>query len=487
MGTKTKIIKTTEFSAKLCEYINESNLTVYKISKLTGLGRTAIQHTMSGSLLPTKEFIDKLCSVLIVTPTQKKELVELYTKEKIGPKRYYDRKQIRNIIENLPQYYINMKGRTISNSSISIPTDKTASGILNVNQTLINVISKELMGESPEIYSTIPFENKILYDTVLQLFVLCNKDTAFEHYMRIYKNSRDVFDCNLNTVENILKMSMNAGVAYKPYCYYAYKEAADDNFPLFPYCLITSEYVVMVSADYQHAEISYGKRIVELAKNHIDQLKQHSIPMVELVDNKNTFDIFARSSRMFDKSLEFQPCLSKYLTLEIVSKRLKDIPEKEYILNVLREAFFSPEQIEVTDNQVAKNVFVKKGLEHFAETGVMINLPGQLLDPLSVDERIYILERMKKDVGTYYVMLDDKKLQVPDFIQIIHLNNQSCLISCLLEDKKFCCVISEKSVCLSLEDFIQDLYESGITEEDSVVIDVIDECINKLKMFGEEK
>ena len=153
----------------------------------------------------------------------------------------------------------------------------------------------------------------------------------------------------------------------------------------------------------------------------------------------------------------------------------------------MREAFFSPEQIEVTDNQVAKNVFVKKGLEHFAETGVMINLPGQLLDPLSVDERIYILERMKKDVGTYYVMLDDKKLQVPDFIQIIHLNNQSCLISCLLEDKKFCCVISEKSVCLSLEDFIQDLYESGITEEDSVVIDVIDECINKLKMFGEEK
>ncbi len=486
MAKKTIISNETEFSKRISDYIDKSGFTVYKISQITGLDRTAIQHAMSGKFVPQKEFFEKLCSVFIITPQQKDELTELYFKAKVGNKLYNERKQIKNIIENLPQYYINADSSIASNSKIGLSEEKSVTGLLNVNRTLINVIGRELQKVNPKIATTIPFDNKLLYDVVIQMFSHCKNEAVFEHYLRIFRNENETSDGNLDILENVLKMSMNAGIIYKPYNYYAYKAAIDNYMPIFPYCLITSEYLIMVSESFQTASILSDEGTLEIARKHIENIKQISKPMVELVDNKNMFDIFSRSTRSFDKSLEFQPCVSKYFTLDIIKKRIKDIPEKEYILNVLESSFFTAEEIEITKDQNCLNVFVKKGLKNFVDTGIMVNLPGQLLDALSIDERIYILECMKNEIGQHYIMLDEAKMNVPDFMQIIYLNNQSCLISCLMEDKKFCCVINERSLSLSIEDFIRSLWEMGMTVDNGEIVEVIDKCIQKLKQMSHE-
>ncbi len=486
MAKKTIISNETEFSRQLTDYIENSGFTVYKISQITGLDRTAIQHAMSGKFVPQKEFFEKLCSVFIITPQQKAELTELYFQAKVGIKLYNERKQIKNIIENLPQYYINADSSYSHNSEVFLTEEKSVTGLLNVNQVLISVINKELQQTCPEIATTIPFDNKLLYDTVIQMFSHCRNEAVFEHYLRIFRSNKETSDGNLAILENVLKMSMNAGIVYKPYNYYAYKTAIDDYMPIFPYCLITSEYLIMVSENFQSASIINDEGTIEIAKRHIEKIKQNSTPMLEMVDYSNMFEIFAMNSRSFDKSLEFQPCLSKYLTFDIVKNRLKDIPQKEAIMQVLEGSFFSAEGMELTEKQEATCVFVKSGLEHFAETGIMVNVPGHLLNALSVEERIYMLEAMKKDVGSYFVMLDETKMSVPDFIQIIYLNNQSCLISCLMEDKKFCCVINERSLSLSMEDFIRSLWEMGMTVDNNEVVEVIDRCIENLNARREK-
>lgn len=480
MAKKTIITNSTEFSRCITDYIGKSGFTVYKIAQITGLDRTAIQHAMSGRFVPQREFFEKLCSVFIITPQQKAELTELYYQAKVGIKLYSERKHIQRIIENLPQYYINTGNVSLQITETGLINEKSVTGLLNVNQAMINIINRELNKDCSQIATTIPFDNKLFYNVILQTFTCCKNETVFEHYMRIFRSDNENSDGNLTILENMLKMSMNAGVVYKPYSYYAYKEAVDDHMPVFPYCLITSEYLVMVSENFQAASVIDDKGVVEIAKQHIEKLKQNSTPMIEMIDNSNMFEIFAMNSRLFDKSLEFQPCLTKYLTLDIVMKRLKDMPQKEIIINALKDSFFTAEGMEITNNQQAVNVFVKKGLEHFAQTGVMVNLHGHLLEAMSVEERIYMLEAMKADVGKYYLMLDESRVSLPDFIQIIYLNNQSCLISCLMEDKKFCCLINERSLSLSMEDFIRSLYETGMTVDSSEVIKVIDECIENL-------
>lgn len=478
---KNKVNNSTDFSRRVSDYISESGYTVYKIAQLTGLGRTAIQHTMSGSLLPTKDFLEKLCSVLTITPRQKSELSELYIKEKIGAKLYGERKQLKSIIENLPQYYINHTADNIQDRYPVLSSEKAVKGILNVNQAVMSVISREMLREKPVIRTTVPFDDKLLFDFLIQIFGMYGRNVVFEHYLRIFKGSGENPDGNMHTLENVLKMSMNAGISYNPYCYYAYKNSADDDLSVFPYTLATSEYVLMISGDFQNAAISDDKGMMEVVRQHMDRIKQDSVSMTEVVGMDNMFGIFAKNSRLFEKSLEFQPCLTKYLTFDIVKRRLKDMPARDELIESLKSSFFSEEAVEITNNQIAINVFDKRGLEHFAETGVMVNLPGHLLEPLSDSEVIEILEAMKKDVGSYYLMLDETRMTVPEFIQIIYLKNQSCLISCLMEDKKFCCVINERSLSASVEDFIRSLYETGMTADNNRVIGIIDRCIDKVK------
>lgn len=88
MPQKVTVNYSTEFSRCISKYIESSRYTVYKISQITGLGRTAIHQVMSGKMLPTRDFFERLCAVFLITPQQKAELTELYFKEKIGEKHY---------------------------------------------------------------------------------------------------------------------------------------------------------------------------------------------------------------------------------------------------------------------------------------------------------------------------------------------------------------------------------------------------------------
>lgn len=481
MALKTTINYSTDFSRRINSYVESSGYTVYKISQITGLGRTAIHQTMSGKLVPTREFFERLCSVFIITPQQKAELTELYLKEKIGEKAYIEQQKIKSIVENLPQYYINVEKALIQYDTSIDEYEGSAIGLLNVNQAIMRVISKELQRDIPFISTTIPFKDKMLYDLVLQLMSGIGKNAVFEHYLRMFKSGESNVENNIDLLENMLRMSLTMGMVYRPYCYYISKDAVDDILPIYPYCLITSEYVIMVTENLQSAVISGSKTIMETALEHIRMVRACSKQVIESVDNQRMFDIFAQNTRMFSRSIEFQPCVTKYFTWDIVSTRLADIPEKEYILETLRKSFFTPEGLAETTSQTFMNHFTQKGLEYFAKTGITVNMPGQLLDPLSECERLYVLECLKNDVGKHFKMLNEDKIKVPEFIQIISLTNQSCIISWMMKEKKFCCILSEHSLCSAIDGFIERLEETNHTVTDEKANEEIDRCIEKLK------
>lgn len=479
MTQKITADHSTEFSRRLCGYVESSGYTVYRISQITGLGRTAIHQTMSGKLLPTRDFFERLCAVFIITPQQKSELTELYLREKIGAKAYIEQQQIKGIVEKLPQYYINSDIGTIKYDTADIE-EGSVTGLLNVNQAVMQLIGGELQREKPYIAATIPFENKMLFDLVMQLISAAGKNAVFEHYLRMYKSDGSGVENNIDLLENMLRMAMNTGMVYRPFCYYVHRDAVDDMLPIYPYCLITSQKVIMVTENFQSAVISDRKDVMETAGEHIRRLRAASKQIIEPVDNRRMFDIFAESSKMFSKSIEFQPCVTKFFTRDIVNERLADIPEREYILETLNSSFFTHEQLAETASRASMTYFTKSGLEHFADTGVTVNMPGQLLKPLSERERLYILTSLKYDMGKHFKMLNDDKIKVPEFIQVISLTNQSCIISCLMEEKKFCCILTEGSLCTAIDGFIERLDEADFTVPDVQAVTEIDRCIEKL-------
>lgn len=486
MTPKNPINDANEFGRLISNYVETSGYSVYKISQITGLGRTAIHQVMSGKLIPTKQFLEQLCTAFQITPRQKKELTELYLQKKIGSKLYYEQKKLISIIENLPQYYINYESTFDSHNDYSIEDQTFVYGSLNVNRAIIDVINKEIKKTIPEIYTTIPFENDALFDLIIQHLAKCKNNVVFEHYIRMYKISEKSLTHNMDILEKLLRMSINSNVLYKPYSYYIHEDAVDDALSLYPYLLATSEYVIMVTSDFQAAVIMTNLTVINFAHNHMSKLKSISSSMVEIIDKNRMYDIFFKNTRLYFKSVEFQPCLTKYLTFDIIQNRFTDMPGKEILIESIASSFFTEEELNRTMSQKTTCYYSIRGLENFAQTGSMRNMPGNLLDPLSIKERIIILKQMKADIGKGYKMIDPEKLNVPEFIQIILFKNQKCLISCLMEEKNFCCILSEPSLYSAFFEFINDLDDRDFVLSNEEATKAVDKCIQQLEELSDQ-
>lgn len=486
MPTKPYKSKATDFSRLLSRYITESSYTIYKMSKMLGIDRTAIQHYIAGDALPRPENFESICSVLTITPEQKNELTELYTKERLGARTYFNRKAIKHMIEALPQYKVT-GGTTmnfIHSENQSSAASEAVSGMINVNNVLINAVADEMNEDAPRIASTIPFDDSVFYDFILQILSSNTDKVSFDHYFRIYMSDKNEPDnINITNLGNILRMSLSTDFKYHPYGYYAYKDSVDDNMSVFPYCLITRSCAVMVSRDYQSGVVMRQPDIVGEIRKHIDRLSRISHKIIDSIEPLMIFDLFMDSTRNVNKSIEFQPCITNLMSWDIVKKRVIDIDKRPELLKTVKEAFFTAEQLEITKNQDIKMMFCEEGLRYFAKTGSLMNLPGQLISPLSVNERIFILKQLRSNLERY-CMIDSSKMTIPPFMQLVSLTTNQCILSCMTKEATFVCKLTETSLCNAIDDFIESITTGGeMTVGDEETINIIDSCIHDLEIM----
>lgn len=470
------------FAEELNRYIEKSGMTIQKLSAVTGLGRTAIQHTIAGKLIPAKSFIDRLCAALPMTPEQRDELAERYAREKAGEAVYYNRSRIKQIIESLPQYRISDSITCISAGEDSLKDCKlkSVSGIVNVNTLLRAVLLRESSLPSPKLITAIPFEYTVFFEMLLQIFSASAQGLCFEHYFRMYTCAEGEKNLNLDILQGALKIAMCAAIDYSPYYHYVSSETGECLLTAYPYFLISSDFAVLVSSDFSSAVLMGDRELREELIRHSERIKSRSSLMISRVGQSEMFNVFASSSPYFHSSIEYEPCLTAYINEDILHRRLGDVPNREDILRTVKEKFYDTPNM---DTSRYKNYFTREGLISFAKTGKMTNMPGLLLTPLSPEERIFFLESMKADSGSY-VMLTDA-FAVPSFMQVICLTNNTVIISCLAEEIKFCCLLTEPGLCGAFEDIIDNLGDSGLTETVGIFTAVIDGCIDMIKKSDE--
>lgn len=470
------------FAEELTGYIEKSGMTIQKLSAVTGLGRTAIQHTIAGKLVPAKNFIDRLCAALPMTPEQRDELICRYAREKAGEAVYYNRTRIKEIIESLPQYRISDSITCISAGEDSLKDCKikSVSGLVNVNTLLRAVLLREASLSSPKLMTSIPFGYSVFFEMLLQIFSASGTGLRLEHYFRMYTCSKGEKNMNTDTLQGALKIAICATVDYSPYYHYASSGAEESLLTAYPYFMISSDFSVLVSSDHSSAVLIGDKAMREELIRHSERIKSRSSLMITRVEQAEMFEVFASCSPYFHSSIEYEPCLTAYINEDILERRLGDVPHREDILRTVKEKFFDTPNM---DTGRYKNFFTREGLISFAKTGKMTNMPGMLLTPLSPEERIYFLESMKADSGSY-VMLTEA-FAVPSFMQVICLTNNTVVISCLTEEIKICCLLTEPGLCGAFEDLIDSLGDSGLTESVGISTAVIDSCIDMIKKSDE--
>jgi len=472
MAEKGLNTKSSEFSEKLVEYINSSDYTVYKLSQITGLGRTAIQHTMSGKLLPAQDFVEKLSLALPITTNQRSELIELYRREKIGSKAYYNRIHVKEMIEQLPNYCI--ADSAPKNKTIPAPVqcDTVVRGIVNVNNALRNIIINENNEENPLLTTTLPYENKMFFD-MLKALDLSDKSIKLKHYIKTYDETDPI-----TMLEEALKLSMNKGIIYKMYV------SCEQNRPesyssAFPFYLLSSRYIVTISADFNAAYISDNKDLHSIFMQHTADIEQKSVPTLDTYDEFQMFDILFGNGQDYSESIEFQPCLSSYINIDNVMSHMKYFEGRSELIDKFKSRFFYEDGTVMA--LLNKCYFSLDGLKSFTENGIIVTTIGRMVPtPLTIEERIYLLEKLRDDTEKK-VMIDPIRLTIPENMQLFIREDKSIVISFCMSDSPFCCVVHSVELYEIFNDFVDSLEQDKLVVSEAEMVQAVDDCISALK------
>lgn len=248
----------TNFYEMLREIIDNSELTIYGLSMYSGVNRTTLQKALSGTRILSEEHFAKIYPFLQLTPTESDTLTKLYQIQKIGSSAYYKCEYIKNLLENLTTEY---KCTTTFHSDPNlIPKELTLPYSCKEVYPILNLIYQLAYDSicnmsSLDIYLFAPFDDSFITD-ILSLFDADMLKTAhITHLIPFIKNTKDNEASplhNIKMLSYILPFYLQHPNTYTVKYYYEETSLSNTHI-LFPYYLIISDYVMLLSSDYQNA------------------------------------------------------------------------------------------------------------------------------------------------------------------------------------------------------------------------------------------
>lgn len=491
-----------QFSDRLKMILDESGTNIYQISKNAKLDRTTIQRALKGERLPGISFVEKLCDYLKVSPLQRSELQELYTISKVGEKVYTGRKYIKYMIERMAAVHIKSDNIPIGRRTITIGDHieagiKTFSGQYNVQNLIRDVLEDEVFNEAaPHIYLTVPFENTFLFDLLYRLFLSCSstsstqddsKKILVKHVIQLSKNPLSLQDSNynLNILSNVLPFAFCEWGAYEPYYCYGNVEASRDIYSVLPYYILTSKYVIQLSADFNMAVLSNSNEIYNIYSDSFEKCLLKTWPLVKQLKScgelLTAYLTAFREAGHFTHVVEPQPCFSKYYTEELIENKLRrDVENREQLKDLVCELYGNWKRT----NKIPISIFSVEGIEYFAKTGTLADLPYEYALPFTIEERKMLLEQLRYDISAdiYFVRAANSSGFAISPLASLVVHGTDILMLCTINSSGVMStsLIREKSICEAFYDFLDSLPESNLLCSKEETIRIIDRVIDGL-------
>ena len=459
-----------DFSDRCRFYLNESGSNVYQISKQSGLDRTTIQRMLSGQRLPSQKFIETFSDYLHISTYEKLELIELYQIEKIGKSVYLNRKNIQSLLDFLKA----TENRTldISNTAydpIRLSVSKSRHYTADVNSLLEKILTfaftSQLKNEA--IYTNIPAE----YDYFFSLLCSCQKKYActipVTQLFGINTHSKDTTrpNENLEILCNVFSFLVSPYKDYKPFYYYNKVSVKEYALQIFPYYVITSNAVLLISFDLKTGCITKETSMVLSYQKEFKKIFSLSSPFIKRVsDPIEALDEYCKSFMEYGRpsfTLESQPCLFSMFYSDQLLDRLcpQEVPNRSELL----ETFLKISSTSFSSLNDYTGFFTLSGVRSFMNTGIITSPIAVYAEAFSPSERkkmlTYLLSNKMSPSKASTVLLNDNFI----FSQQVNIElfgrNHLHFITSTPDSFDFL-TIDELSICESFSDYFNFLKES---------------------------
>lgn len=396
----------TEFSNLFSKFILSKNISVYSLAKYCNLDRSTIYKIRKGERNPSSpELVEKFSEFLHLTPQEHQCLMEAYEITLVGTDTYYRRKSIRDFLMQFPNSFtLRPSGNPgINGLSLGSTAFDTASPCLSlqnqfdINRILGKIFSYEINRENGEISLLLqpeyPFifnllENMSIPDTVKinHIFCLNNTDILTSDYKSVH----------MEYLKMIFPMYIQ-NLNYQAYCFYDNVQSHFHNMNLFPCLILTSEYALAVSSDFQSGIFYKEPGVVSQLHEFFQNTMANCLPLFHVLklsaEKLDTLFDVTLSTQNAEKNYLLQPeaCFTPFISDEIVNHALlPELSDRDQFFKVIKDYFASISRIII--DQPTLVFFTKNGIDRFIETGCLREIPDGFARPFLPEERIQMLE-----------------------------------------------------------------------------------------------
>lgn len=412
-----------EFSEAIKEEIKKSGQTLLYLSDASGLSLDHISKMRQGKRLPQDtEKVRKLIMALQCSEKVTRNLFSLYKIERMGSEEWSCMQEIKKILESTNSF-LEPGGENEKKSSGKTREEcrKQDIHVLHSRTEVLAFLEKML----PQCGNVLRMSTEEVPEAVVELLALyLNRNRIRCEHLFSLKTIREQGGSlyNLQYINRIMPL-IRSGKEYVP-CY-DYEEIGN---AFFPNWLISAHWAIGLQRNmesgliiWEAAKISYLQKLYESKKKNTRHLLRFFADVNEwgewVSENRRQYLCEMEKSNLRPQDvknyyMEYNPCILRMLTEELLSRHL--LPgeaEKSMLIGLWK---MRKSQM---DQERAVRFFTREGLEYFARTGVLSEIPEQLYTPVTIPERITLLENflewMKEpDSGIY--MIDERQFNFPE-------------------------------------------------------------------------
>lgn len=401
------------YGERLRKYINDRKISVRKLSMETGINRVLLQKYLSGERLSKNiEEVYRISDCLMLSPEKKEDLAEGYNRTRYGEKKYEDFLKIQEMLCGLVNYRMQPSAAPSAGMDQSpvigaaampesrIDTQqgcKACIGSMEVENALRAILQRQTQtGQNRTLQLICQPEAGNLLKTVLSVCAGENINMEVEQIVCLNEDSPDG-DNNIQTVYGLLPM-LFGGIDYQSFYYYDRKESHINTMSLLPILILAGDIAMVCSCKMDEALLFFQKESVDFYRSQFQHIKSRTNLLIrhykdDVGEWATYLKNFMTDLAVAEICIGATPCVTYSLDETILSECLCLEPVgKESLMSI-----FAKNRDTFTQASLKKapvNLFSEKGLRHFMETGRSNEYPDDWYHPITLPNRLLMLERM---------------------------------------------------------------------------------------------
>lgn len=407
------------FSDLLKHYIHEKNVKVMSLAHYCNLERSTVYKFINGKREPmSAELVEQIAHFIKLTPLETYQLKEAWKMARMGENDYYIRKSIEHFLSDFPnKSTTSLHSITPPHANLvnSFPTGQNCL-LLNSRQALDSSVHQILMTEASKTDGRIALFLQPDYPFLLHLLstIQPSGSLKIDHIFSLNRSARfteahELYE--LYYLRNLFPVYMNK-LDYRIHCFYTDEISHFRKLSALPYMILTSEYAITCSSDYQMGILYQDPDILQalwnLFNSHQD-LCQPAFQTFPIIadDLPSLFQFVAKTRASSDMAIFIQPeaCILPFLRKDLLEEIFNyDLPGADYVIS-MADALFMDNMQRIKNGKFVI-YFTEYGMTRFLRDGLFEEIPSTFYHPLNIKQRIRILQEISQCChdGSYRIL-----------------------------------------------------------------------------------